>query len=688
MKRIISLILSLVMVLSMVPEVFAVDMTLTEIVKTAKSTLAIPDEYTEFETEKRELYDETVYGLTWSKEDKKDSIFCNILSSGDIIYYENYISSEDRGRGAASFKKEEYLARAEKWIRRVCPNFAKELDFEAEVNIGNLSSRYANISFNRVINGVKVSGDYVSVSLDKYTGDIRSMNCHITRFEKADGKDGIISEEDAREKLFELSELSLEYKKLHDENRAILVFVPKKRYHMISASDGELFEITYNSKLESAAPEADSAGGGANSTMKDMLTEKELEEIVEAESLISKEEIAAKIKKLAKTAVASYTLTSVDYGRRYKDEENFIHIASATLVGKNNEYGSVVFDAKTGELLSIYSYSYNNSVKKGSTKDDELLATAHQFIKTHAPEEAEKVELYEENAYMGNFSFIRVENEIPYAENSISVYVDANSGKIMRYNKYWDDETAFEDPEGIISDENAKEKYIEAAGCELLYIPDGVEMHAYCRAEELKLIYRHKDNIPAYISARDGSSLNYSLAPFEEKEKETGFYDDLEGHFAKDAVKTLSENGIIFTKEKSFAPDKKLSKEELVRMLFSFEQGRYIEPTESEMKELFDEALSRGLIDGSADDRKKTVRRDEAASVIVRFLGYKKASEIPGIFKTGFSDETGIKKEYVGSVAIAKGLKIINGSGNGRFDPSREVTRGEFAVMLFGTFGK
>ncbi len=688
MKKIISITLALIMLISLAPMSFAADMTLEDIVKTAKSALDIPGEYTEFETEKRELYDETVYGLTWKKKDKYDSIFCNVLASGDIIYYENYIQDGENIRGAAKFTKEEYLAFAEKWIKRVCPNFAKELNFDADVNIERASSRYAYVSFDREIDGIKVSGDYVGITLDKYTGEILSMNSHITRFEAAEKTEGIISEEVAKEKLFELSELSLSYKKLPEENRAILVFEPKKRYHMISAKDGGLFEITYESKFETEDSVGDSAAGAENSTMKDSLTEKELEEIAESESLLSKDEISKKIKKLAKTAVASYTLQSVSYGRRYKDEETYIHTATATLIGKNKEYATVMFDAKSGELLSIYSYENNTSGKKQNVKDKELLETAKQFIKTNAPKEAEKVMMPENTSYVGNFIFYRVENEIPYNENSVSVYVSGVSGKILRFNKYWDDETVFEEADGILSEDAAKEKYITAAGCELIYIPDGVDVYSYCRAENLRLVYKHNDNIPAYIGAKSGESLGYDLSPFEKEEKEDTFFDDLDGHFAKDAVKTLSENGIVFSKDKSFFPNEKITKEELVRMLYTFERGRYIEPTEREMKELFDAAIARGIIDGSADDRKKTVRRDEATSALIRLLGYKKAAEIPGIYKTGFSDEVSIRKEYVGAVAIAKGLKIVNGSGNGKFSPARGITRGEMAVMLFNTFGK
>ena len=126
----------------------------------------------------------------------------------------------------------------------------------------------------------------------------------------------------------------------------------------------------------------------------------------------------------------------------------------------------------------------------------------------------------------------------------------------------------------------------------------------------------------------------------------------------------------------------------MVYMLFMFERGYYLEPTEEVMDDLMREAQAREIVSVSKTPVTSVAYREEAVSVIVNLFGYKKAAAISGIYKTGFSDESAITKEYLGAVAIAKGLGIINGSGGGKFVPRRAVTRGEFAVMLANSYGK
>ncbi len=684
MKRIISVLLCVVLLVSLLPSVFATDSELTSLVKFAKGVLPVTSEYTEFESSKGENLGETVYSLMWSVPDSNKRIYCEILSSGEIVSYEISTDGKNSDFVSASFSHKEYLTLAENFIKKVNPKYSKELDFDGEVTV-NSYSHLVRVYFNRKISDIPVYGNQVNFSLDKTTGEIIRMYMNFDISDKIETTEGTISEEVAKKKLFELFAPSLKYKKLYDENRAVLVYEPKSRGDMIAARDGEKFVVTYLGEdapmLKDEATAEDSIAGGSNGS----LNRAEIEAIEEIEKLLSKDSIEAIIHKLTGTVVARYNLQSLHYVKTEKEAGEKIYHAIATLKGDGNTYGEVVLNAETGELLSLYSYDGSLSSVKKKTDEEVMRKTAERFAKTHAPEQYEKAAL-SENSVQGRFVFTERVNGIEYAGNQISVYVNEKNGKVMSYSKNWEDGIEFDSAENLVSESDAYDAFVGTDGLEKYYIADGLSGYGTRKAEEFRLIYKLSDDIPAYIDAKTGKPLNWDLKA-SEKEEEYKLQSDLKGHFAEKAVEKLLNNGVILSKKEKFSPNEAISRREMVYLLFMFERGYYIEPTDEVMDDLMREAQSREIVSASKTPATSVAYREEAASVIVNLFGYKRAAAIPGIYKTGFSDEADISKAYVGAVAIAKGLGIINCSG-GKFAPRRAVTRGEFAVMLANAYGK
>ena len=684
MKRIISVLLCAVLLVSLVPSAFAADSELASLVKFAKGVLPVTDEYTEFENSKGESFGETVYSLMWSVPDSNKRIYCEILSGGEIVSYEISADGQSSDFVSAPFTREEYLTLAENFMKKVNPKYSKELDFDGEVTV-NSYSHLVRVSFNREISDIPVYGNQVNLSLDKTTGEIIRMYMNFDISDKIESTEGIISDEEAKEKLFELFAPSVKYKKLYDENRAILVYEPKSRGDMIAARDGEEFVISYLGEdapmLKDEATTEDSIAGGSNGS----LNRAEIEAIEEIEKLLSKDNVEAIIHKLTGTVVARYNLQSLNYVKTEKKEGEKTYHAIATLKGNGNTYGEVVLDAETGELLSLYSYDGSLSSVKKKTAEDEMRKTAERFAKTHASEQYEKSALSESSA-QGRFIFTERVNGIEYPENRISVYVNEKNGKVMTYSKNWEEGIEFDSAENLISERDAYDAFIGADGLEKYYIADGINGYGTRKAEEFRLIYTLADDIAAYVDAKTGNPLSWDLKQSENEEKYK-LQSDLKGHFAEKAVEKLMNNGVILSKKEKFSPNEAISRREMVYMLFMFERGYYIEPTDEVMDDLMREAQMREIVSASKTPATSVAYREEAASVIANLLGYKKAASIFGIYKTGFFDESAITKEYLGAVAIAKGLGIINGS-NGKFAPRRAVTRGEFAVMLANAYGK
>jgi hypothetical protein len=63
--------------------------------------------------------------------------------------------------------------------------------------------------------------------------------------------------------------------------------------------------------------------------------------------------------------------------------------------------------------------------------------------------------------------------------------------------------------------------------------------------------------------------------------------------------------------------------------------------------------------------------------------GYGKVAKIPGIFVVKFADQATIETEEYGYVAIAQGLKLVNGDLQGNFNPQQNATRAMAAMVYY-----
>lgn len=99
--------------------------------------------------------------------------------------------------------------------------------------------------------------------------------------------------------------------------------------------------------------------------------------------------------------------------------------------------------------------------------------------------------------------------------------------------------------------------------------------------------------------------------------------------------------------------------------------------------QVYDQAVSMGLITRSQRQDDKLVTRAELTRVLLDWGGYGNAAIIPGIFQCSFTDRGNIPAEYYGYAAIAQGLGMVQGDAAGRFLPNRTATRLEAVVMLY-----
>ncbi len=690
MKKLMCMMLVIAMVITILPVSFAAeDSELTRMVKLAKVRLQIPEEYTEFESSKSIRGTRDIYNLIWktADEEEPEEIKVTIRDDGLILSY--YCSGDRMGRnsGFAEIEKEEAEKKAEEWINRVYPGYFESLGEPVIYEPSFFNNDYS-VNYYRKINGIEFFGDRIYVDVNKYNGKITYASASWETTKNIAKPENTIGEEKASEILGNEMGFELRYKKLRDENRAVLVYRPRETGIELDAVSGERFIREYTDDAEDSVteegetPEAPMTGGAAGGgvTMDKnesnvTLTDKELEGIKEVESLLSKSDIASIIKRMSGTDVASFNVKSVSYRKR-GEEGKEKYFAYVTLYHENGS-GDVTLDAETGELLSLYSYRWDVSNKGKTAKSREAMKiTCENFIGNWAKDIKDSIMEESYSDYGGYFNFVQDVNGIPYDENSVYMNVNQYTGKITSYNKYWNNEIEFESADGIISKEDAAKAYTDAAEITIDYAKNKIS-RASGEAQKLDLIYRLKKSFN-FVSAKEGKLLDWNLEPYDkEEEEEYAMPSDLSGHWLEKVAEKLAKNGIVVYNKESFRPDDAITYKEAKEIAEIFNMSSYYRYYYNGSEVEFDNEPK--------DEDKLT--REKAVIYIVNMKGYESAAKIQGIYKTGFADEADITSGMTGFVAIAKGLGIVSGV-NGKFEPQRNITRAEFVMMLYNSLGK
>ncbi len=134
-----------------------------------------------------------------------------------------------------------------------------------------------------------------------------------------------------------------------------------------------------------------------------------------------------------------------------------------TLYWRNegNDRITVSIDQKK-HILGYFSVKNNetNSIAIPKHTREEALNKAKEFIRKIAPDASDKMVLRENTNYYTygqkyDFSFYRIENDIPYYDNGIEISVDYTTLEIKNFQIRFDYDMEFKKPENIISKEKA-----------------------------------------------------------------------------------------------------------------------------------------------------------------------------------------------------------------------------------------
>lgn len=683
--------------------VFAADSSgLESAILSVRNVINIPADFSEFGSNISTDDNGTMYELSWHTEDYNGSVSVTVNEKGNIMSYNIRRSGEysREDMGFAKLNNAQLLDKAAEWLRNVNPGWINELPTDkADVSgYGSIHSSNAYLRLNRYVSGIGFLNDGVSFDIDKNTGEIKSMSATWTDAKNIPDPSAAMDVSKANDEFLKLSPLELIYKS-NDGRTAHPAYVLSDSSVIMNARTGEkLIDVRPYARNDAGDAATENMSSGGSASKQEALTESELKNLEQIDGLKSEDELKKAALSLQNTGLDSAEYDGCTYRRSEKfrayensDESNeseldneYIAYLSFTFDKdtENERHASVILNAKTGELLSYYSYNIGKSKEGNNTKHNENLAQqqAEAFIKLYSGINTEniKVESCEYNDYSDSYfvNLIRYENGIKFPQDSINVTVDAKTKQVLSYYKSWSKDMEFDSADGLISEEEAADIAKNNLGLELSYSYSYKSEESSDKVtQSTELAYSIGNHTWQEIDAKTGETVSFA------QDGTQTYPTDIEGHYAEKQIKTLIDNGIsLVSGDEDFRPDDVITLGDLTAMASSLKTGYFVCGSTGKAETLLDLGM---LTTNEEYNSKAEATRADGVKYIIRALGYRKPAELTGIYKCDFSDSEEISEDALGYAALAKGFGIVNGDENGRFNAENPLTRADAAIMIY-----
>ncbi len=503
--------------------------------------------------------------------------------------------------------------------------------------------------------------------------------------------------------------LELQYVLDESGTNAVLRYVPQySGQYIVDAQTGKLIDLdevyaelnggarggmknASAAEAEEAYAAADSNSGGA------ILTPVELEGIDKLEGVQDKETLDAYVRGYEVLgADENWSLRGAYYSKPDENDNIYCELVYYKTEDEYYGYKSVRLEARTSELQSMYTYD-GSAIYDTEGDRDAMLATAETFLGELWEKEFARCAL-NENSSGPSFTFTRQENGVPYYGNSINASVDPVSGKLLSFYKNWDEDLTFAPKGKIVSMEQAVAAYADTFQTVLRYVnypkealPESNEPFLKAAADagytyvyQFKLAYRYDEGKGAYgVDAVTGEAL---CTPKAVSPKLS--YSDLADSYAQKEVSALAEYGIGYAGGK-LLPRNLVTQRELIGLLISATGVRITDGISDETADyLYSLAYGYGMLTEEERNDNAYISRGEMVRFLISATEYASAAKLNGIFQTGFVDDSDIPVQLKGYVAIAKGIGIVNGDSSGRFNPTKNMSRPDAALILYKFMSK
>lgn len=675
-----------------------------------KERISIPERLSQFRYNSSQSYGKNKYSFTWQTPDNS-SLYETVevsITGRVITRYSTYNSFDYKEKMAfAELSREELIKKAKEWINTVNPTVSKYIELDEDSLNISISNQRAKFNIYRVKNGVRVNGQSGTISIDKDTGELISYNLNwIMGATFVDPKKAI-SVEKAEEAFQREFPVELKYMTSYDyetnEYTPYLVYV-QNGVGEIDALTGQrsTFQGSYfsydddNAVVEEAADAENPATGGPVS-----FTPEEIEKMEKEGELITAEEAIKSLMDMGIFSMgdnpevkSSYCNFDDRYGAYIREviftsnDKSYYEIAEPEPLYPIEEpaypyeefveaeveempvtNGTIRINAETGEILYFYSYPTYYNEEKSVLSVDKSQEQMKKYFKELTGERADEFRFdearysyseYDKNgspkkgAYITdvNISSPRYIYDIPSSAENADMSL-ARDGKIDSYCiRYYGIE--YPKPDNIISADEAYDRYFEQ-------VEHGLSYRIAIKEKKTLTALVYDTDRMLNIDAFSGELVNYNGRPII---KEASGYADLDGSKYREVAEFLESYNIVLRDEDGrLNEDEYITREDFSSLTFSIGCWYYNENNG-------DKALSRQF----------------AAKILTNSVISEECAEIPGIFKSPYTDVKDTNK-YVGYIAVATGLGYMSGE-DGKFYPNKKVTRGEALQLIYDYLNK
>lgn len=682
MKKIVAFVVIMSMLICNMTSFAAGNKKMEEVLKSVKERVGDTDIFDEFNSSESEYDGEIRYEFSWRTSDEEDYRYMELAAGENgLIYNYHYFDNSDRTNQSKlsinTMASEDAMLRAEELMNTLNPQLAGKLLLEITSVAESLYGGEYGFNIIHVENGYEIYGDNGYISYNADTDRITSFYINYTENPDCQPADNAVSVDEAQKSYMENFGIRLYYmsKKGEDGKRVYIpVYAPVQKPNMyINANTNQVEEIL--------VPESGVSGGGGATNEKAMmmsatadsaenrLTEAESAELESLGGLLSKDELIqiAKSNKFISVPsdfiLSSYRLSGGDSYNGDADK----YFASIEFSNKSEEtYSWISFrlDAKTGEVISCS--RYGDTDKNGELDETKARKLAQEVAKALSGEKFAEYKADEEGKdTKGRYTYTRYVNDIPVDNDKITVMI-GNDNKLSSYRISYS-YNEFEPLDGIISEEEAGKALFGAVDYIIVYMPQ----RSHENAEKYDIyvpVYVFDEGEPMIIDARSGKQLNYSGEEY--VPQSIAAYNDIDGHYAEEAILSLAKHGISFEGE-SFRPDEKINQEDFMKLINSAFGNNGAEP--------YPIAKRRGIIKAEEIKSDAEVSREMAAVFLIRGMGAEEYASLEGIFIKPFEDVT----TNIGAISILKGMGVLSGDGTGKFNPSETITRADSAMLIY-----
>ena len=706
MKKIISLLLVVIMTISFMVPVMASDETsadnaLANAIKAVKEKIEIPKECNKFNYNINSEGDLTLFSLEWTNDTEGKTI--NVTIDNNNLFRRYYWfdrSTNSYDKKIPKYSEDQGREFAEKFINNLDSKLLTQYKLIKQNNTYREENEYV-FNYVREANGIKYYSNNISISINKFTGDVSNYNCTHSSQVTFEDASKIISNEQAKKAFIDKLGLKLVYmiKTKDKKQTSYLAYVPKYSNRYIDGLTGEVEDITeyylfdeMGIKYEAKSMAASAAGVNIS------LTPEEIDAVKSMSDVMSKENADKKVRGISFFGLNDgFKLTNSYLSKDWRDNESFIWYFNYTKEISKDKVLSrdIQIDAKTGEIQSFgFNGSQDESTKPKKT-EEEAKAICEDVLKNLMPTKYDKLKY--DDSYSNNiekktqdyftFRFVRMENGVECSDNYVEVNYDNLAGNVSRANSNWSKNITFEAPKDIIAIDKIYNILFDKIGYDIKYVRDYSKVENEKRWKEFEdaynavLGYFVNTDKPAVIGAKTGDILDYSGEVY--KENEAIDYTDIKGLKAENEIKILTQMSIRYI-DTQLKPKENLLQKDYFILLSQLNNQFYFgnKMDEEAIENMYNSLIYSGIITKEEKAPTSTLSREDAAKYFVRFLGYKNVAEIKGIYQANFKDANKINPDMIGYVCIASGLKAMNGS-DGNFNPKSKMTRLDALLSIY-----